>query len=165
MQTFQKYAGVLALALVMAPAGSLEPFAESAPSAASAATQSLEERLRAMAGEVVPGEGHWTVRHHNVPLLVYAHQGHDRMRIVTPIVQVARLTTADLLALLEANYSSALDARYAVGDRLVWALYVHPLSSLTDDELVSALDQVVALKKNYGSSYASTDMLFARPPE
>ena len=165
MHTLRKTAGLLVLALSLTPAGSASSLAESEPPPNPAATPSLEERLRAAAGEVVPGEGHWTVRHQNVPLLVYAHEGLDRMRIVTPIVQVAGLTTADLMKLLEANYSRALDARYAIGDRLVWGLYVHQLSALTDEELASALDQVVALKKNYGTSYASTDMLFARPPE
>lgn len=156
--------------VVLAAAAALSAGAPPAPgteeaAAATRAGRRLERDLRAVAREVARGPGHWTVRHRNVPLLVYAHEGHDRMRVVTPVVRVAELAPEDLLTLLEANYSRALDARYAIGEGLVWGLYVHRLSSLSRQELASALDQVVALKKNYGTTYASTDKVFGRRPE
>ena len=147
-------------------AGALPPAAGAGEgSRLSPAGRRLDRDLRAVAREVTRGEGHWTLQHRNVPVLVYAHEGHDRMRVVTPVASVAELSPDDLWTLLEANYSKALDARYAIGDDLVWGLFVHPLSSLTREELASALDQVVALKKNYGTTYASTDKVFARRPE
>ena len=130
----------------------------------SPATRRLERHLHSIAREVYPGPGHWTVQHRNVPVLVYAHEGHERMRVVTPVVGVAELSAEDLRTLLEANYSKALDARYAIAEELVWGLFVHRLSTLTREELESALDQVVALKKNYGTTYASTDKVFGRRP-
>ncbi len=118
----------------------------------------LEQRTRI--GEA--GEGHWLVAFRGEKLLVFAHPGHDRMRVVTPVAGATDLTESDLRILLEANYDRALDAKYSISEGQVWAIFAHPLASLQKEELASALEQVVALKKNYGSTYASTDKFFAR---
>ena len=163
MRTWRRRGGLALLAAALFLGGS-GPAAAEASEPVPPASRRLERDLRAVAGEAVRGEGHWTVIHQNVPVLVYAHEGHDRMRVVTPVVGTAELTADDLRTLLEANYSRALDARYAIAEDLVWGLYVHPLSTLTREELASAIDQVVALKKNYGTTYASTEKIFGRRP-
>lgn len=84
--------------------------------------------------------------------------GHDRMRIVAPIT--AR-TELDLM--LIANYHSSLDARYSVSQGIVYSAFLHPLSSLTEGQLASALRQVATLAKTFGSTYSSGELMFGAP--
>ena len=62
--------------------------------------------------------------------------------------------------MLDANFHSALDARYAVSEGIVYALFLHPISSLTPQQIVSALDQVVSLVTTFGTSFSSGQLQF-----
>lgn len=84
----------------------------------------------------------------------------NRMRLMAGIVETEKLSKEDLDILMEANYDRALDAKYAISDKILWSVYVHPLRELHEKQVVDALYQVFALVKNYGTSYASTDMIF-----
>jgi Cu2+-containing amine oxidase len=87
----------------------------------------------------------------------------DRMRIVSPIAQVADLSPEQIITALAANYHTALDARYAMADGIMYSAYIHPLSPLTDDELRSAIEQVARANLTFGTSYSSTDLSFGLP--
>lgn len=84
----------------------------------------------------------------------------DRMRALTPIAPAGLLNEAVLLRMAQANYDSALDARYAVADDLIWSVYIHPLSSLEQEELISAIAQVVTAAETFGLTYTSGAMVF-----
>ncbi len=84
----------------------------------------------------------------------------NRMRLMAGIDEAEKLTREDLDILMEANYDRALDAKYAISDKILWAVYVHPLRELHEKQIVDALYQVFALVKNYGTTYTSTDMIF-----
>ena len=84
----------------------------------------------------------------------------DRMRIIAPIAELEGLDESVLHAMLDANFHSALDARYATSDGIVYAAYLHPLSTLTEDELVSAIDQVAELVRTFGTTFSSGDLIF-----
>ena len=84
----------------------------------------------------------------------------DRMRAITPIAQASLLDEALLLRMAQANYDSALDARYAVADGLVWSVFIHPLGSLEQEELISAIAQVVTAAETFGLTYTSGATVF-----
>ena len=84
----------------------------------------------------------------------------NRMRLMAGIVETAKLSKEDLDILMEANYDRALDAKYAISDNILWSVYAHPLRELHEKQVVDAMYQVFALVKNYGTTYASTDMIF-----
>jgi hypothetical protein len=86
----------------------------------------------------------------------------NRMRLIAPIGPADDLTDAQRDAMLAANYSHTLDARYAVGDGILYALYVHPLDSLTEAQLDQALEQIATLVKNFGDTYSATNLRFGR---
>lgn len=84
----------------------------------------------------------------------------DRMRIIAPVASVDQMKPAHLKVLLDANFHTALDARYAThGDRL-FAAFMHPLGVLTDDEVRSAASQVTNLVLTYGTTYSSSNLVF-----
>ena len=85
---------------------------------------------------------------------------HNRMRIVSPIPNSKATQASEMTELLQANFDRALDARYALYQGRLWSVYLHPLGSLTEAELGSALDQVANLVKTHGSTYSSGHLYF-----
>ncbi|MEO0425337.1 MAG: hypothetical protein AAF184_23575, partial [Pseudomonadota bacterium] len=60
-----------------------------------------------------------------------------------------------LRRLLQANFDTALDARYAIARDTLWATFIHPLSPLTEDQLLSAISQTLSIALTYGSTFSS----------
>ena len=84
----------------------------------------------------------------------------NRMRVMVRVKSADDLTREDLLRISQANLDSALDARYAIGRGVLWATYVHPLSSLHKNQFIEAIGSTVNLAANYGTSYSSGQLLF-----
>lgn len=102
----------------------------------------------------------WRAQIEGVEVIAVADAHHDRMRIIAPITSVGELEPVHIMTMLEANFHSALDARYATRDNVVFAAFIHPLSPLTDEEFVSAVRQVVSLVQTFGTSYSSGVLQF-----
>ena len=62
---------------------------------------------------------------------------------------------SQLMRALQANFDSALDARYAVANELVWATYIHPLSPLLEGQFLSAVAQTYTAAETFGTTYTS----------
>ena len=93
-------------------------------------------------------------------MVILTHTPLNRMRIVTPVVSEADLTEEQRQQLLVANFHTALDGRYALSNGTVFAVFLHPLSTLDDDDFRSALSQVHSLAQTFGSSYSSGVLQF-----
>ena len=91
--------------------------------------------------------------------LIYDKQ-HDRMRVVSPIIKVSKLSDGQLKQCMRANYHDALDARYAISEGIVWSTFIHPLSDLTVEYLKSAIKQVAMAKLTFGEGYSSGALQF-----
>lgn len=121
----------------------------------------LEETAQQVSG----GPGEWTALYRGARVVVYAIEQHGRMRIMAPVASAQDLDREELQVLLEANYGRALDAKFAISDGVVWSLFNRPLPGLDRTVFLDGLEQVVTLKKNFGTSYRSTDLTFGRPPQ
>lgn len=84
----------------------------------------------------------------------------DRMRIMIPIVDADEIDEDRLRRLMQANFDSALDARYAIAQGTLWGTFIHPLSALRDDEFLSGMGQTVNVVTSYGTSYTSGMFIF-----
>ncbi|MGY8796064.1 MAG: hypothetical protein ACKVJN_13255 [Woeseiales bacterium] len=84
----------------------------------------------------------------------------DRMRIVMPIGSTDGISNDELIRVMQANYDSALDARYAIANEQMWGVYIHPLSELSDDEFLTALGETANIVISYGTSYSSGLFMF-----
>ncbi len=89
----------------------------------------------------------------DVPLVLVADPLSDRMRIMTPIRSADALTKEDLRRMMQANFDTALDARYAIAQGRLWATFIHPLGALEKDQLISGIGQTVNLALTYGNLY------------
>lgn len=90
-----------------------------------------------------------------IPLNVVTDPEADRMRIFTMVTPEAAIGPDLLTRLLQANFDTALDARYALAQGFLWSVYIHPLSPLTEDQIVSGISQTVTLVKTFGSTFTS----------
>lgn len=84
----------------------------------------------------------------------------DRMRVVIPIMPAAQLDEALLYRLMQANFDSALDARYAIAQGMLWSTFIHPLSSLNDEDLLSGIGQAINTAESFGTSFSSGALVF-----
>ena len=84
----------------------------------------------------------------------------DRMRVITPIAPAAVATDALMARMLQANYDAVLDARYAVANDLIWAVYIHKLSSITQEDFLSGVAQAVTAAETFGTSFTSGAVVF-----
>lgn len=87
-------------------------------------------------------------------LLVYDINA-DRLRVIAPVADAAALTAEELTRLMQANFDSALDARYALAKGYLWAAFLHPLSTLDGADFGAGVAQTVNLVTTYGTSYNS----------
>ena len=85
---------------------------------------------------------------------------HDRMRIISSITKYSNLAPKIKDSLMHSNFHLALDARYAVSDDVLYAAFIHPLSTLAQDDFQSALKQVYNLVASFGKTYSSGQLEF-----
>ncbi len=93
-------------------------------------------------------------------LMCISDQQSDRMRLVSPIAELAEVEVEQLLTALAANFHTVLDARYAISDGMVYAVYIHPLSPLSEVEVLSAIAQVARASETFGEEYSSGALFF-----
>jgi hypothetical protein len=123
--------------------------------------EQLETILQSEATDIQTQEGMWQFTLENRTMVVLVNEENDRMRIVTPIISVDRLTSQQVQNILIANYHTTLDARYAITNDILVSVFTHPLSSLQENDFRSALYQVVRLAANFGTTYSSDDLILA----
>ena len=122
--------------------------------------EKLDEIVRKEAQEVEGQLGSWTMSYGDTPLVIISHAEANRMRIFAPVIEAKNMKPGEMEKMLEANFHSALDAKYCLYEGMVITIYNHPLKELTDEQLVDAMRQVVVLAATYGTTYSSTDMIF-----
>jgi hypothetical protein len=95
-----------------------------------------------------------------MPVLVVTDAQADRMRAMVPIRSAGELTSEDLTRMMQANFDSALDARYAIAKNTLWATFIHPLSPLEKNQFISGLGQTVNVARTYGTLYSGGAVQF-----
>ena len=115
----------------------------------------MEKIVKTMASQSKGDKGVVEFEYNNVAMYLISDPNHDRMRIVAPIKEYRKITRKQLDAAMESNYHLALDARYAVSDGVLFSVYIHPLSELSNKQLRSAVEQVSILALSFGTEYTS----------
>lgn len=149
------FAVSLALLLALPPAAQAQAQAEAAMS-----NTRLDELIKRLDQKARGRPGYWTFVIDEREVLVITDERADRMRIMTPVVKAEDLDERYMFRLLQANFDSALDARYAVGRDIVWSAFIHPLRTLRDADFISGVGQVINLAESFGSSYSSGAFVF-----
>jgi hypothetical protein len=115
----------------------------------------LENIVKEMAEQSKGEAGMVEFRYQGMNMYLISDVNHDRMRIITPVADYPALSRDQIDRSLEANFHTALDARYAVSNDVLYAAYIHPLSELSGAQIKSAVAQVFSLAATFGGDYSS----------
>ncbi len=120
----------------------------------------MDKVIRGIVKEPGGRPGHWNFMLDKFQVTIITDENADRMRIIVPVAKMTDLNEKSYLRLMQANFDSALDARYSVAQGVLWSAYIHPLSVLSDQQLIDGLAQTVNLAATYGSTYSSGALTF-----
>jgi len=127
-------------------------------------TDQIDKLLRARFAEVETVEDQWKLQIGGFEVVVIADGESDRLRVMVPVAAVDRPDSETFRVLLEANFLTTLDARYAIFNNILWAVFLAPLGAVHEHMVDAAITQVVELARTTGSSYSSSAVaLGARP--
>jgi hypothetical protein len=158
---------VLAPVLALAPLGALAqdetpPEAPEIPETYEApmTLETLDAIIKALDPEAQTNGAAWQMDIGEVTVIVITDVAADRMRAMAFIREAKDITPEEMTRMMQANFDSALDARYAIAQGALWAAFIHPLSPLEKDEFISGLGQVVNLTTSYGTLYSGGALQF-----
>jgi len=114
----------------------------------------LDRIVTALDPQAESNDTAWQLSVDGLKVMVITDAAADRMRIVTPVRRAPEMTQEELMRVMQANFDTALDARYAIAQDLLWSTFIHPLSPLERDQFISGLGQVVNLVRSYGTLYS-----------
>ena len=119
-------------------------------------TQSVMELLFADEVDAIMGpSGAIQTKVEGINVYLISDPVQDRMRIIAQIALTNRLDPRFLEIMLAANFDRTGDARYATSEGVVYAVFMHPISSLSPSLLKSSLAQVLSLAKTFGTRFSS----------
>ncbi|MEP6278538.1 MAG: hypothetical protein ABJ075_05845, partial [Nonlabens ulvanivorans] len=86
--------------------------------------------------DTIQGEnGRWQFIINDIPIICVTDVNHNRMRIISPIVEYSKLDEEMKTNALVANFHTALDVKYAISENLLWSVFIHPLKELTEKQV------------------------------
>ncbi len=120
----------------------------------------LDSIFNSVTDSISSRKSSWSFKIKGVPLMCIADSTHNRMRIISPIVDSDRLTEKLKMASLIANFHTALDVKYAISDNILWSAYIHPLKELSETQVLDAISQVYYANIHFGTTFSSTSLVF-----
>ena len=119
-------------------------------------TDQIETLLKSRFDNVELVNDRWEVSVGMSRLIVMAHHDTDRLRIMVPVAAVDHPDPQTFQRLLEANFITTMDARYAIYSDVLWAVFLAPLSTVSEHLFDTAITEVLQpLANNTGSSYCA----------
>jgi len=120
----------------------------------------MVEIIRELVEETEGPDNSLSFTYDGIAITMVSDVNANRMRLLAAVIDAEQLAEEQMLATLVSNYHLALDARYAIGGNVLYSTYIHPLSPLTKEQLLSGVRQVANLSKTFGSTYSSGEMSF-----
>jgi len=129
-------------------------------------TTKLEAIIKQVSDTVVSNNTRWNFVINEVPLVAIADSTHNRMRIISPVMEASQLTEELKTASLIANFHTALDIKYAITNNVLWSAYIHPLKELSEEQVIDAISQVYYGNVNFGTTFSTSSLTFpGRAPQ
>ncbi len=122
--------------------------------------QRLGAIIHRLDGHAQGKPGFWRFSIEGKAITIITDEKADRMRILVPVVKANTLKEDELYRLMQANFDTSLDARYAVAQGILWSAFIHPLAILSKREFLSGLGQTVNLALSFRHGYSSGALIF-----
>ena len=92
----------------------------------------------------------------NVRVFALVDSDNDRMRFMVPVRKLEDVAPDELLDMLIDNYAVTVDLRFAVNREVVWLAFLHPLSTLTERDALSVINQLAKATRALTEAAAPT---------
>ena len=125
----------------------------------------LNKLFHQLTEDIEGTDGAWQFSVDSTLFLCLTDENNNRMRIISPITEISKVSKEEMLKCMEANFHTALDVKYAVSEDILWSVFIHPLKELTKEQVISALAQVYSAANTYGSTYSSGLLSFPKAGE
>jgi len=102
-----------------------------------------------------PRTGAWQFKIEKSWVIIVTDVRANRMRIMVPVRPAEGLTTEEFIRITQANFDTALDSRYAIAQKLLWSVFIHPLRELYQGQFIKGIGQTVNLAVTYGETFNS----------
>ncbi len=122
----------------------------------------IEKILKKESSDISGESGSWQVVYGDFLLFILTDEANNRIRVFTPVIEEKDMQRNDMHHMLQANFHSALDAKYCTFEGFVISVYNHPLKELSEMQLLDAMKQVVMLADTYGTTFTSTNLTFGK---
>ncbi|NJK55388.1 MAG: type III secretion system chaperone [Pleurocapsa sp. SU_5_0] len=86
----------------------------------------------------------WQIRNSQIHLLVILSEDHGWLRLLSPIATADEAQSL-LSQLLEDNFDTTQEVRYALNQNVLWGVFHHRLESLTIEDLENAIASLISL--------------------
>ena len=120
----------------------------------------LGEIFTTVSDSIQGSNGRWQFSINDIVFLCITDENANRMRIISPIVEVNKLDEEQKSLALVANFHTALDVKYAISDDIMWSAFIHPLKELSESQVKDAVSQVYYANENFGTTFSSTTLVF-----
>jgi len=127
--------------------------------------KNLHSIIYTISDQVEGDNGSWRFVIDSTGFVCLTDELHNRMRVISPVANMDEVTDEQMRKCLEANFHTALDAKYAISDDILWATFIHPLKELTKDQVISGISQVYSCVKTFGTYYSSGILSFPTQDE
>ena len=95
----------------------------------------------------------WQIKNSQIHLLVILSEDRSWLRLLSPIATASEAQSL-LPQLLEDNFDTTQEVRYAINQNVLWGVFHHRLESLTSEDLESAIVSLVTLvEKGLSNSF------------
>ncbi|MBN4069250.1 hypothetical protein JYT12_01265 [Beggiatoa alba] len=151
---------LLTLAVISPLLSADEDISNNTATSSTMTNERIATLIKKLDDEVEGRPGFWLMHLDKFQIYVITDERAGRMRVMVPILPAADIEAEMLERLMQANFDSALDARYSIANETLWAAFVHPLSDLSDHLFFSGVAQSVNLAATYGTTYSSGALVF-----
>ena len=127
--------------------------------------QKIHTIIYNLSDEVEGSNGNWQFTIDSTLFICLTDELHNRMRIIAPIDRLENITDDHIKRCMQANFHTALDARYAISDGYLWSAFIHPLQQLTNEQVIDAVSQVYSAVRTFGTTYSSGALNFPTSEE
>lgn len=117
--------------------------------------EQMDQVIKALDAKAQRTGNSWQFTLQDRVMLVVTDTNAARMRIITPIALISDLPEDAMQRLMQANFDTALDARYAVAQNLVWGAFLHPLDTLTTRDFAAGILQTHSVGETFGTTFSS----------
>ncbi len=127
--------------------------------------EKLNAIIYTFSDEIEGANGSWQFVIDSIVFLCITDEVNNRMRIISPVEKAENLNDEQIMRCMEANFHTALDVRYSISDGILWSAFIHPLTELTKEQVISGLSQVYSCVKTFDSTYSSGALSFPTQEE